>query len=219
MGIHCLESMPGDFNQRASKRTNLHSSSMASRGDVLLNITDSINTYKKDRNDRLFKARENSSSDLISVVENKPASLWDLDDRRLWLLEASRAIAQQWSKQPLKGKIPIGNINELEGNLVRHTLTLCDLLETELNSINQNGSKNIRKKVVTPRVSEMGQLEIKWQHSHKQGIHSAANIQSRSDSKSVPELEHEERCRSVKTAGQILMLKTAKKMGDAIDDN
>jgi len=205
------------FNRRASRRSNLHSSSMASEGNIYLNIPYNVTTCTEDYNDSKLKREDNSLCVSKTVVENKPASLWDLDDCRLWLLDASWIIAQQWSKLPTDDKILTVNINESEGRLVRHSLTICDLLETELNNINKYGSTIRRKRLFTPRVREMGQLEIKWQQSHKQGYNKGTR--SEYNSKYIPNSGRGEKYRGEKTAGQILMMKTAKKLGEAINDN
>jgi len=183
------------------------------------NIPYNITKYNEEHVNNKLKRDDNSLSVSKSVFENKPTCSWNLDDCRLWLLDASRTIAQQWSKLPVDDKIFTANINESEGRLVRHSLTICDLLETELISLSMQGSKKIRKKLLTPRVREMGQLEIKWQQSNNYGHDKKTTRKNISNSKSSLNLESGDKCLGRrKTAGQILIMKTAKKLGEAIDD-
>lgn len=207
------------FNHRANKRSNLHSSSMAIKGDDFLNMPYNVIKYTEEHVNSNLKKDDSSSSVSKSVFENKPTCSWNLDDCRLWLLDASRMIAQQWSKLPVDDKIFTANINESEGRLVRHSLTICNLLENELINLSMQGSKKITKKHLTPRVREMGQLEIKWQQSNSYGHDKKITRKSICDSKSSSSLE----CGTKsfghgKTAGQILIMKTSKKLGEAIDD-
>jgi len=155
----------------------------------------------------------------ISTTEKKSASKWDLDDARSWLLEASRRIARKWKQQESdqtaddmsKRGIPQGSTEELEGKLVGHTLTLCDIMETEL----KNGDKSRmgKQSVVTPRVAEMGRLGIKFQHSHERGSGGAGGVGNSGLAGGMMSQKLRK-----KTAGQILILKSAKRLGEAIKD-
>jgi len=157
---------------------------------------------------------------LSSVTEKKSASSWNLDDARSWLLEASRRIARKWKQQESnqdgdaisKAAIPHGSTEEIEGKLVAHTLTLCDLMEIELkNDKKSSAVRRSKQTVVTPRVA-MGRLGIKWQHSHERGSGGAGGVgNSGLGDKNTGQGR-------IKTAGQILILKSAKRLGQAIKD-
>jgi hypothetical protein len=119
------------------------------------------------------------------------------------LLEASRSIAQQWVEErnkdgPASKKIPAGSSDELEGQLVEHSITLCEQLETEIKTRKSkcSSSQSTNRRVVTPRVQDMSNLGIKWQ---KLGTTKASTDGGR-------------------TAGQILILLTAKKLGSILVD-
>jgi len=174
-------------------------------------------------------------------LEDKPVATWDLDDCRSWLLEASRSIARQWAAaaaaaavatSPSTDKngvtktaasttmttsgsaveIPTGTLDELEGKLVEHTLTLCDVLETEVkNPQGINGNKRVhgRNRVVTPRVTDMGKMGIKWQHAHERGSGGKGGVGNNAMTQQKP---------SGRTAGQIFMLKTSLKLASMLQD-
>jgi hypothetical protein len=173
-------------------------------------------------------------------LENKPVATWDLDDCRSWLLEASRSIARQWvaaaataaANSPSTDKnngvtktapttmttsssaaaIPTGTLDELEGKLVEHTLTLCDVLETEVrNPQGVNGNKRMYSgnRVVTPRVTDMAKLGIKWQHAHERGSGGKGGVGNNAMTQQKP---------SGRTAGQIFMLKTCLKLASILQD-
>jgi hypothetical protein len=201
----------GESSVRANWRNELHHASMAGKGGLMLDFSHVPGGDEKDKK----PAKESSSSPKASsAVEEKPAPTWDLDDCRSWLLEASRNIAQQWIKDRTAGlkNIPEGSQEELEGKLVEHTIVLCDQLEAELKSRDQ---KAVGKGVITPRVKDMGQLGIKWQHAHEKGSggkggvgNSGHTVQGKKPGESPG-----------RTAGQILILKTAKKLGAMLKDS
>jgi hypothetical protein len=178
-------------NPRANRRNELHHANMAGKGGLLLDFS----TIKE-------HAKDDQSS-----VANKIAATWDLDDCRSWMLEASRSIAQQWLEDRKNGvkNIPEGTQEELEGNLVEHAITICDQLEAEL----KQKSAAMGKRVATPRIKEMGKLGIKWQHSHERGSGGKGGVGGSG---------HLNQKGSGRTAGQILILKTAKKLGSMLND-
>lgn len=189
-GVPSIVASAQSLNARASKRSELHRSSLAGKNGVFLD------TDKK----------ESSRADQpTSEVERKPVSSWSLDDTRSWLLEASKTIAKQWHKTS-----PKGTLAEIEGLLVQHTLTLCSKLEEEITKGGKKGSLN-RQKVVTPRV-QMGTLGIKWQHKHERGSGGAGGVgnSGRGYGKASQVKP------SGRSAGQILILKTAKKLSEAV---
>ena len=146
-------------------------------------------------------------------ANEKPATAWDLEDCRSWLLEASRSIAQSWVEEhkkntPASKKLPTGPLGELEGQLVEHSIKLCEKLETELLS---RSSDNRTKRVVTPRVTDMSKLGIKWQHSHERGSGGKGGVGGSGTGGAAPKV-------TGRTAGQILLLKTAKKLGSILND-
>ena len=187
------------LSNRANRRNELHNASMAGKGGLLLDFS-KINSEK-----------QQEEGIVVSALEKKTAATWDLDDCRSWLLEASRHISQQWMKDRKEGKpnIPTGTQEELEGRLVEHTMTLCDQLEAELKEKADDGRKGI-----TPRVQDMAHLGIKWQHSHERGSGGKGGIgnSGRAVNGNKPG-EHNDR-----KAGQILILKTAKKLGSMLND-
>lgn len=192
------------INQRASKRNGLHHANLAGKGGILLDFS----SIKKEKED---KAKENQ----LSGVEAKPAPKWELDDCRSWLLEASQSIAKQWiddREKGLKG-VPNGTQEEMEGKLVEHAITLCDLLEAELRQQQKKKSAmNGNGRVVTPRLNNMAKLGIKWQHSHERGSGGKGGVGNSG--------KHNAPVRGGgRTAGQILILKTAKKLGLMLKDN
>jgi hypothetical protein len=201
----------GENSVRANRRNELHHASMAGKGGLMLDFSHVPGGGEKDKK----PAKESSSSPKASsAIEQKPAPTWDLDDCRSWLLEASRNIAQQWIKDRSAGvkNIPEGSQEELEGKLVEHTIMLCDQLEAELQSRDQ---KATGKGVITPRVKDMGHLGIKWQHAHEKGSggkggvgNSGRTVQGKKPGESAG-----------RTAGQILILKTAKKLGAVLKES
>lgn len=176
-----------------------------------------------------------TSVGIQNALEEATAATWDLEHCRSWLLEVSRRIAQQWVEERSKGtaaakRIPAGTLEELEGRLVEHTFTLCEQLEEEIQSrsssrggsgftTNNNNRKPLGGKattattgrVMTPRINEMGKLGIKWQHSHERGSGGKGGIGGSGTTTALssgPE----------RTAGQSLILKTAKKLGSMLND-
>lgn len=188
-------------NKRASRRSDLHHANLAGKGGLLLDF----DAIKKDKNEI---PREGQAG-----VAQKPTPKWELDDCRSWLLEASRSIAQQWMedrRQGVKG-IPAGTQDEMEGKLVEHAITLCDLLEAELRQQEKKKMANGRGRVITPRVTDMAKLGIKWQHAHERGSGGKGGV---GNSGQKPQAQPKGR-----TAGQILILKTAKKLGMMLKDD
>jgi hypothetical protein len=217
-------------SKRANRRNELHHANLAGKGGLLLDL----NAVAK-------KEEPQDTSD----VSQKPVATWDLDECRSWLLEASRNIAQQWITDRKNGGkgIPGGTQEELEGSLVEHAIVLCDNLEAELK---QKASKNMNRAVSTPRVAQMGKLGIRWQHAHERGSGKSIVLQSwckvgcatftqrlhHSNGKGcflrwkggkggVGNSGHQNNVQAAKadrTAGQILLLKTAKKLGSLLKD-
>lgn len=187
------------LSNRANKRNELHNASMAGKGGLLLDFSK-------------VKAEKEEEIE-VSAIEKKQASTWDLDDCRSWMLEASRSIAQQWMDDRKAGKlmIPLGSQSELEGKLVEHTLSLCDQLEAELR---QKLNANNGRRAITPRVKDMANLGIRWQHGHERGSGGKGGVGNSGRAvNGVKPGEHAGR-----TAGQILILKTAKKLGSMLQD-
>jgi hypothetical protein len=189
-------------NRQATKRNGLHHANLAGKGGILLDF------------DAIRKVKDDTPNDgQLSAVAQKPTPKWELDDCRSWLLEASRSIAQQWMedrKQGVKG-IPTGTQEEMEGKLVENAITLCDLLEAELRQQQKKQIANGRGRVVTPRVNDMAKLGIKWQHSHERGSGGKGGV---GNSGQRPQQHPKGR-----NAGQILILKTAKKLGMMLKDD
>lgn len=187
-------------NPRANRRNQLHHVKLAGKGGLLLDM-DSV-------------AKENNTKDDESSLTKKTISSWSLDDCRSWLMEVSRSVAQAWVDERKKGakNIPLGTREELEGKMVEHSIALCDALEAELNRTANStaGSRGARGRVVTPRVNDMAKLGIKWQHSHERGSGGKGGVGG--SGKNQPQ-------RSGRTAGQVLILKSAKKLGQIVVDN
>lgn len=201
------------LNSRATRRSELHSSSLAGSSGIFLNapeqkLTDDAQSSKND-------------IELLNDLENKPASSWTLDDTRTWLLDASKNIAKLWYERQreeikpgskvVNASLPKGSRAEMEGLLVQHTLTLCGFLEEELKSDAKAVSTVNRQRVVTPRVEEMGRLGIKWQHKHERGSGGAGGVGNNA-------MQGRQQHGNGRTAGQILMLKTAKKLSQILND-
>lgn len=187
------------LSNRANKRNELHSASLAGKGGLLLDMS------------KIQAEKEQEVE--VSAIEKKQASTWDLDNCRSWMLEATRSIAQQWmeDRKAGKSKIPDGTREELEGMLVEHTLNLCDQLEVELK---QRTSAVNGRRAVTPRVKDMANLSIRWQHGHERGSGGKGGVGNSGRAvNGVKPGEHSDR-----TAGQILILKTAKKLGSMLKD-
>lgn len=186
-------------SSRAARRNELHHATLAGKGGLLLN--DERNGKKQD---------DDADKDDAST---KPAAKWDLEDCRTWLLEASRRIAVHWMEEkkkntPASQALPSGPQGELEGLLVEHSIRLCETLEEELQS---RSKVNGRGRVNTPRVTDMSKLGIKWQHSHERGSGGKGGVGGSGTAAAKA-------TGSKRTAGQILMLKTAKKLGDILQN-
>lgn len=163
--------------------------------------------------------------------ETKLAATWDLDDCRSWLMESSKSIAKIWSEAHKNASadkallpaaadtnIPKGTKDELEGKLVEHTLKLCEFLESELKAAS-GGKSNLmgsHQKVKTPRVADMAKLGIKWQHSYERGSGGKGGVGNSGNT--IYGTKPGQAPRSGRTAGQILLLLTAKKFGIILQD-
>jgi hypothetical protein len=182
-------------NPRANRRNELHHANLAGKGGLLLD-TDAI--------------KKEETGVIGSSVMNKPISSWTLDDCRSWLMEASRNIAQEWVNERNKGakNIPPGTQEELEGQIVEHSINLCDQLEAELREHDKKSDVNGRSRTITPRVNDMSKLSIKWQHKHERGSGGKGGVGGSGRT-------HQQIGR---TAGQILILKSAKKLGMMVND-
>jgi len=207
--VQAGEEKNGNTNSaRANKRSEMHSSSLAGEDGGFLN-TDGMK-------------KENETGAVLSEWQKKPASSWTLDDTRSWLLEASKSIAKQWHERQkeenkpgskiMQGSVPKGTLGEMEGMLVQHALTLCSVLENELKGTTNGVLGRNQQRVITPRVNEMGRLGIKWQHKHERGSGGAGGIGNNAQTVGP------QRSGSRRTAGQILLLKTAKKLSEALQD-
>lgn len=193
------------LHKRTTRRNELHHARLAGKGGINLNFD---NLKGNTSNEAVTAA--------LSAVAQKPAASWAIDDCRSWLLEASRSIAQQWIQdrsQGVKG-IPSGSQEELEGKLVEHAMTLTDMLEAELRQQQSKASANGRGRVVTPRVNDMAKLGIKWQHAHERGSGGKGGVGNSGKFNRPQQAQQRGR-----TAGQILILKTAKKLGLMLKDN
>ena len=206
-----LEEVPQEsfVSSRASRRNELHHANLAGKGGLQLD----------------FSAMKHDTKEQLSTVAQKPAASWDLDDCRSWLLEASRSIAQQWieerKKEGADDKIPSGAQEELEGKLVEHAITICNALEGELKQINAKLTQG-RGRVVTPRVNDMAKLGIKWQHSYERGSGGKGGVGGsgvKGDAKRKRLATTAKPRGGGRTAGQTLILKTAKKLGLLLKDN
>lgn len=215
----------GLVNARATKRNQLHSNSLAGKGGLLVGTPKTANQRGSiDKSGQIGKV--GSPLNKSSTVALKTASSWDLDDCRTWLLEASRAIAKQWveeaKNEDAREDIPKGSIDELEGRLVEHTMKLIDVVERELKGggvSSRLGAKG-RKPIVTPRASNMGSLGIKWQHSHERGSGGKGGVGGSGTSflgkRARP--GNGSANGGGRRAGQMLILKKAKRLGIDIGD-
>lgn len=181
-------------NPRANRRNELHHANMAGKGGILLDLS----------------GMKREKEEILSTVAKKPAATWDLADCRSWLMEASRSIAQQWIQDRKKGlpNIPDGTQEELEGRLVEHAITLNDALEAELQQQASAATSNGHGRLHTPRATNMGKLGIKWQHSHERGSGGKGGVGGSGVAQA----------KTGRSAGQILILKTAKKLGMILND-
>jgi hypothetical protein len=199
------------LSARAARRNQLHHANLAGKGGLLLDFSN-VET-KSDASNLLSAASASAASSSAASTSpkatDKPAASWDLLDCRSWLLDASRRIAQQWVDERNAGttaskSIPPGTLEELEGQLVEHSITLCEHLEKEaIESASPSTTAAAKRKVVTPRVQDMSKLGIKWQHNRGNGGKGAFGGTGAGSSR---------------TAGQVLILKTAKKLGEILKD-
>jgi len=192
----------------------------------------------------------------LSPTEKKSAASWNLDDCRSWLREASIAIAKQWTEQrEEEGKnassfataaaakknlsaigantktalrdIPKGTLDELQGILIEHTLTLCVFLEEQVQKFNSKGGGvggkgphgagggYSRGRVTTPRVNDMGKMSIRWQHHHERGSGGKGGVGN--SGRTTLGIKIGERTEDGRAAGQILIL-NSKKLGSILSD-
>mmetsp|Transcript_25969 Transcript_25969/g.61628 ORF Transcript_25969/g.61628 Transcript_25969/m.61628 type:complete len:759 (-) Transcript_25969:76-2352(-) len=193
-------------NARATRRNELHHANLAGRGGLML-----------DKDGLSANIKPDEPMDEMSVVVRKPASTWTVDDCRTWLMEAAKTISLVWVDERKKGakNIPDGSQEELEGQMIEHAFTLCDKLEVELEE--EQKKKGVagaargagRGRVNTPRVQSLGKLSIKWQHSHERGSGGKGGVGGSGQQPSNG---------GGKTAGQILILKSPRKIGNMIND-
>ena len=228
-------------NARASKRQELHSATLAGKGGIFITTP----SKGKDESSKSGEAKGGSSGSpssaapaSTSAVEMKPAPSWDMDDCRSWLLDASRSIARQWvdarrtgettgTAAKIAGPIPDGSLDELEGKLVEHTFSICEMLENDM-KIGGSGIKKgggpmrMTRKVVTPRIQDMGTLGIKWQHAHERGSGGKGGVGNNAQSIGAQKAKMRQlgrnRPMNNRTVGQIIILKSAKTLGAAIKD-
>lgn len=213
------------MHARASRRNDLHSASLAGKGGLLLDTT--VVSHGGVGGGALDSSTKPASTG--QPFESKAAATWDLSDCRSWMMEASKSIAKQWSESQqstglkeaavgaTKMAVPKGTRDELEGKLVEDTLKLCEYLESELNK-KASGNSNLvggGQRVKTPRVADMAQLGIKWQHSHERGSGGKGGVGN--SGRTITGIRPGEN-RSGRTAGQILILLTAKRFGTIVGD-
>lgn len=206
----------GPISSRAARRNELHHAKMAGKGGLLIDFS-AIEDKKAATGISSSSGNRgnNASPKQLQAMTEKPAASWDLEDCRSWLLDASRRIAQQWVDERNKlsveaaKKIPAGTLEELEGRLVEHSIALSEHLEVEL-KLRGGSDTGSSKRVITPRVNDMSKLGIKWQHSHERGSGGRGGVGG-SGTRKPSEAPG-------RTAGQILLLKTAKKLGSMLND-
>lgn len=215
---------------RASRRNDLHSASLAGKGGLLLDTTvishggvGGVATNEKP---------------LVTgqPFETKAAAAWDMDDCKSWMIEATKSIARSWVEAQQSSEItaeskngtnnpamaiPKGTKDELEGRLVEHTLKLCEYLESEAKRKADGGKSKLgmgggARRVKTPRVATMGNLGIKWQHSHERGSGGRGGVGN--SGRDIGGTKPGERKGNGRTAGQILLLLTSKKFGNVVGD-
>lgn len=220
------------LSARANRRNELHSSNLAGKGGLKLNLPQKL--MQKDQGKTASAAEDGKrtpKTPTTSDLENKPVSSWNLDDVRSWLLETSRTISRKWFEQQDEagvpgsniGEIPRGTVDEMEGRLVQDTLKLCSVLENETK---RSSSKlQGRRRVVTPRVNEMGSLSIRWQHRHERGSGGAGGVGFSGSGtappgrgKKITDGNTGAPAAGGKSAGQILRMKTAPQLKKAIGD-
>jgi hypothetical protein len=182
-------------NPRANRRNELHHANLAGKGGLLLDMEAVTKVDDEGKND--------------SAVTKKLISTWNLEDCRAWLMEASHNIAMEIVEDRRKGvkAVPSGSLEELEGRMVEHSITLCDKLETEIRGQGKRSAINGRGRVVTPRLNDMTKLSIKWQHMHKRGSGEKGGI----GGSEITE-------QSGRSAGQILIRQSAKQLGVMVNN-
>ena len=228
------EDGPKIIHARASRRNDLHSASLAGKGGLLLETTVVSHGGVAGVGVNMKSPNESITG---QPFETKSAATWDMDDCKSWMIEATKSIARSWvearqssntSAADMKPNnnsstvaIPKGTKDELEGSLVEHTLKLSEYLEEELKkkSTGQTSSSKLAgggRRVNTPRVADMGTLGIKWQHSYERGSGGKGGVGN--SGRTITGLKPGENRTSSRTAGQILLLLTAKKFGNIIGD-
>jgi hypothetical protein len=223
---------------RAARRSELHHATMAGKGGLLLNtpvLTSATATAATTTTTTapVAAATDGTGTLVDDGKTEKLATTWDLEDCRSWLLQASRRIAQNWVSERTKhstngtkdnttdskSNIPTGSVDELEGRLVEHAITLCEHLENELQTRATTTSlKKSTGRVVTPRLNDMTKLGIKWQHSHERGSGGKGGVGGSGVAVVSAATTGPSGNRNERTAGQILLLKTSKKLGSLLND-
>ena len=204
---------------RASRRNDLHSASLAGKGGLLLDTT--VVLHGGIRGEPM---NESSLKEILTgqPFETKAAATWDIDDCKSWMIEATKSIARSWvearqsSSSTSDFMIPKGTKDELEGALVEHMFKVCEYLESELKQNSNGTSKSSMgdRRIHTPRIADMGTLGIKWQHSYERGSGGKGGVGN--SGRTIMGGKPEEK--SGRSAGQILLLVTAKKFGNIIGD-
>jgi IS1 family transposase len=213
----------GVTHARASRRNDLHSASLAGKGGLLLDTT----VVSHGGVGGTTSLEEKKLSLLTGqAFETKSAATWDIDDCKCWMIEATKSIAKSWFEARQSSTallndeskaIPKATIDELEGCLIEHTLKICEYLELELKHKSDGKAKSTTAgglHVNTPRVGDMGNIGIKWQHSYERGSGGKGGVGN--SGRTISGVKPGER--SSRTAGQILLLLTAKKFSNIIND-
>jgi len=167
--------------------------------------TEGKHLIAENEKDKESTAKKPAGTIMDEQGHKKPVATWDLEDCRSWLLEASCSIAQAWdaerqtnSGSTLAKKIPSVPLDDLEGHLVGQSFMLCEHLEAELQSLGGNNNTRGGCAVATPRVTHMSKLDM--------GSRSSAGDSGQTIGGSS------------RTAGQILLLMTVKKLGAVLQD-
>lgn len=232
------------LSSRASRRNELHHATMAGKGGLMLDFSH-VSTMAATQGGSSGSATQAAGTDAAAGATSggdganggpivvKPVKLWDLDDCREWLFDSSRRIAQQWVEcrkiDPIQAKkLPTAPLEELEGQLVEHSITICEYLEAELKKIATAAATNSRKRVVTPRVGDMGKIGIKWQRSHERGSGGKGGVGGSGQKNTAATNASKSSAASARggpgggankrTAGQVLFLTTSKKFVAVLKD-
>jgi hypothetical protein len=214
----------GVTHARASRRNDLHSASLAGKGGLLLDTT----VVSHGGVGGATSSLDEKKTSLLTgqAFETKSAATWDIDDCKCWMIEATKSIAKSWFEARQSSTallndeskaIPKGTIDELEGSLIEHTLKICEYLELELKHKSDGKAKSTTAgglHVNTPRVGDMGNIGIKWQHSYERGSGGKGGVGN--SGRMISGVKPGERIS--RTAGQILLLLTAKKFSNIIND-